>query len=71
MKLIDDIKGAWRHFSTISLALGTAMQGAWMVFPADLKRGLNAEVVGYVLGAILLWGLVGKFIDQSPKEPRP
>ena len=74
MKLIDDIKGAWRHFSTIALALGTAIQGAWIAYPADLKLGLPptaVSLINYALGAVLLWGLVGKFIDQTPKAPPP
>ena len=66
MKLIDDIKGACRHFSTISLGLGTAIMTAWGTVPEDWKADLPAHLVAKVTAAILLWGLIGKFIKQDP-----
>ena len=81
MKFIEDVKVAWRHFSTIALAAGTAVQGVWMAYPSDLKAKLpvaTVEIVSYVTGVILLWGLIGKFIQQPPKasdapspDPKP
>lgn len=71
MKLIEDIKGAWRHFSTIALASGAAIQGVWIAFPADLKAALphgTVETVSYLTACILVWGLIGKFIQQPLKE---
>lgn len=72
MKLIEDVKGAWRHFSTIALASGAAIQGVWIAFPDDLKAQLpmgTVKVVSYVTACILIWGLVGKFIKQpTPLE---
>ena len=67
MKLIDDVKGAWRHFSTIALAAGAALQGVWIAFPDDLKAQLPlgaVKVVSYLTACILVWGLIGKFIKQ-------
>lgn len=72
MKLIEDIKGAWRHFSTIALASGATIQGVWIAFPPDLKARLpqtTVDLVSYVTGVILVWGLIGKFIQQPLKEP--
>ena len=68
MKLIDDIRGAWRHYSTQALALGAAIQGAWVAFPDDLKAALGPDavvVVAKVTAVILVLGLAGKFVDQS------
>lgn len=70
MKLIDDIRGAWHHFSTIALAAGATIQGIWIAFPDDLKAQLplgTVKVVSYVTACILVWGLVGKFVKQEPK----
>lgn len=74
MKLIEDIKGAWRHFSTIALASGATIQGVWIAFPDDLKAQLpmgTVKVVSYLTACILVWGLVGKFIKQPVKEENP
>ena len=72
MKLIEDVKGAWRHFSTIALASGAAIQGVWIAFPDDLKAQLplgTVKVVSYLTALILVWGLIGKFIKQpTPLE---
>lgn len=73
MKLIEDVKGAWRHFSTIALASGATIQGVWIAFPDDLKTALpmgTVKVVSYVTACILIWGLVGKFIKQPTSEER-
>lgn len=71
MKLVDDIGIRLKHYSTQALALGVGIQGAWAVFPEDLKTGLGPEIVPWVsriTALVLLWGLVGKFIDQTPKD---
>ena len=70
-KVVPDWRAKLRHFSTISLALGTALQGAWLIFPSDLKATWPpafTQGIGYALGAILVWGLVGKFVVQGPTE---
>lgn len=67
-KLIDDIRGAWRHYSTQALAIGAAIQGVWVAFPDDLKTALGPDaviVVAKVTASILVLGLIGKFIDQG------
>jgi len=68
MKLIDDVTGAWRKFSTIALASGTAIQGVWIAYPDDMKAQLShgtVKLVSYVTGMILVWGLIGVFIKQA------
>ncbi len=73
MQLIDNAKSAWRHFSTIALASGAAIQGVWIAFPNDLKAQLpdgTVRVVSYLTACILVWGLVGKFIKQPTPEER-
>ena len=70
-KVVKDWRSRLRDFSTISLALGTALQGAWLIFPADLKATWSPSVtqgVGYGLGIILAWGLIGKFVVQGPPQ---
>ena len=73
-KVVPDWRDKLRHFSTISLALGSALQGAWLIFPGDLKATWPPSVtqgIGYALAAVLLWGLVGKFVVQGPPVDPP
>jgi hypothetical protein len=71
MKLIDDVKGAWRHYSTQALALGAGIPSAWSAIPDDLKTAMPPSTVHWVAnvtGIVCAVGLAGKFIDQTPKE---
>ena len=73
-RTVSDWRQRLRDFSTIALALGTALQGAWLIFPDDLKNSFGPGVtkgVSYGLAVILLWGLVGKFVVQGPIEEPP
>lgn len=70
MKIVNDAGSRLKHYSTQALALGVGIQGAWAVFPDDLKAGLGPEIVPWVsriTALVLLWGLIGKFVDQTPK----
>jgi hypothetical protein len=71
MQIVTDVKARLRHFSTIALGLGTSIQAAWIAMPDDFKLSLGPDInnwVGKVTAAVLLWGLIGKFIQQQPKE---
>ena len=73
-RVVKDWRSRLRDFSTIALALGSALQGAWLIFPSDLKATWPPAVtqgVGYGLAAVLLWGLVGKFVVQGPPADPP
>lgn len=70
-KFLENVKARWKHFSSIALATGASIQGAWVAFPDDLKTELGTGTAAFVsklTAIILLWGFVGKFIDQPPKE---
>jgi len=67
-KVVHDWRRRLKDFSTIALALSTALLAAWQVYPDDLKAGLPPNFVhwlNYAMGGILIWGLVGKFIVQG------
>ena len=72
MKLIDDIKGTWRHYSTIALTAASGLQGAWLGIPDAIKSGLP-EMVGHAVSwvslAIVVLGLFGKFVKQPEVAP--
>ena len=71
MKLVDDIKEVWTHYSTIAMAMAGSLQGAWATLPDSVKATLPPEVgqaVAWITLAVLVLGLGGKFVDQTPKE---
>lgn len=71
MKFVTNWRVALTHYSTQALAFGAAIQGVWMAYPDDMKMALGPDAVQMVarLTAIILaLGLVGKFIDQAPKD---
>lgn len=70
MKLINDCKAAWKHYSTIALTAASGLQGAWLSIPDSIKAplpGWVAQAVAWITLTVVLAGLGGKFIDQSPK----
>lgn len=70
MKLIDDVRGAWRHYSTQALAMAASLQGTWLTIPDSVKADLPAwvsQTVAWIIFSVALAGLGGKFVDQTPK----
>lgn len=71
MKLISNVKAAWTHYSTIALGVAASIQGTWAALPDFFKLGLPAlfeQGISWVTFSVAILGMVGKFIDQSPKE---
>ena len=71
MKLVDNVKAVWRHYSTIALAMAGSLQGAWATLPDAIKATLPPEIgqaVAWITLGVLVLGLGGKFVDQTPKE---
>jgi hypothetical protein len=65
MKLIENWKDAWRWFSVQSMAISGAALAGWAMFPDDLKAALPAEwVAGFAVG-VLVFGIVGRLVDQG------
>ena len=72
MKLIDNVRGAWHHYSTIALTAASGLQGAWVSIPETIKENLPpivAQSVSWVCLAIVLLGLFGKFVKQPEVAP--
>lgn len=73
LQLVDDARRAWRHFSTIALAISSGILGAWAMMPDDLKASLppgTPAIVAKVLLVVTVWGLIGKFLKQPLREPK-
>lgn len=71
MNWIDDCKGAWRHYSTRALAFVAGIGLTWHGLPDWVTSQLPAwtgKVAAYSMTAAAVIGLVGKFVDQTPKD---
>ena len=72
MKFVDNIRGIWRHYSTISLTAAGGLQGAWVSIPESIKANLPTTVgqaVSWISLAIVVLGLFGKFLKQPEVTP--
>lgn len=72
MKLIDDVKGVWKHYSMIALTASGTIQGAWVALPDVVKKDLpttTGEWVCRITTAIIFLGMVGKVIKQGGDAP--
>ena len=72
MKFVDNIRGIWRHYSTIALTAAGGLQGAWVSIPEPIKANLPTTVgqaVSWISIAIVVLGLFGKFVKQPEVTP--
>ena len=68
MKLIPDARRAWRWVSVQAMVLATAIQGAWVFIPPDLKARAGDDLASIVTGAILALGVIGRLVAQDAPE---
>ena len=72
MKLVDDAREVWRHWSTQALAASAGIPTVWASIPDDMKAAWPPSTIHWVLrvtGIIAGFGLVGKYIKQKPCDP--
>lgn len=71
MKIVENARAVWRHYSTIALSFASGLQGVWLGIPDSIKSDLPhavGQAVAWITLAVALLGLGGKFIDQTPKD---
>lgn len=68
MRLIEEAKHAWKLFSMQAMGLGLALQGAWQAAPDDMKGTIPHAWVSYATMALLVLGMVGRLVKQSPED---
>ena len=68
IKFIPNVKQAWRMFSVQAMTLATAIQGAWLGAPEDLKASVPQAWVTYLTIALLACGVVGRLVHQPKVE---
>lgn len=70
MKFVENAKQAWKWFSMQMMVLALAFQTAWEIAPADLKATLTPTQVYYVTIVLLVVGVAGRLIKQTPDVPK-
>lgn len=67
IELVDDWKEALCWFSTNCMIIATALQGAWLYIPEDLKERVPEPAVHIVTMGLLVAGVAGRLIKQKVK----
>lgn len=69
-KLVDDWRQAYRWLSVNCMALATAIQGTWMTLGDDMRSELPKYAIHIATIAILVAGITGRLVKQSPSEDK-
>lgn len=71
MKIVENARDVWYHYSTQALAFVAIAQTSWVAYPEDWKAALPVWVsplLAKVIGSVAALGLVGKFVKQDVPE---
>lgn len=65
MKLVPEVRKAWRWISVQAMAVGLAIQGAWEMVPDDMKAGFSDKHVRWAAMTLLVVGIAGRLVKQK------
>jgi len=65
---VNNARGAWRWYSVQAMTAAAAVQGAWLFVPDDLRASIPERWAQGLTALLLLLGIVGRLIDQTPKD---
>lgn len=65
MKMVEDWQKAYKWFSVRAMVLASAIQGAWIYIPDDMKASIPHSLVSGATIALLGFGIVGRLIQQD------
>lgn len=68
MKMVPNVGRAWRWFSVQAMVLATAVQGAWLALPAEMKATVPDRLVMAATIVLLVLGVVGRLVDQGGSD---
>lgn len=70
VELVEGWQTAHKWFSTQAMAVAAAILGGWQVLPDDMKTALPQCLVAWVAVVLLVLGIGGRLIKQTPKKAR-
>lgn len=65
MKLVDGWQEAWKWISVNCMLAATALQGAWMYIPDDLRAEVPKDIIHFVTIGLLVLGVAGRMVKQG------
>ena len=65
MKLVPNVRRAWRWFSMQMMALAAAAQVAWETLPPDALAVIPVDARGYITLGFVMLAMFGRVIDQG------
>lgn len=68
IRIVKNWREAWKWLSLHALLWATVITTVWAELPPDVKASLPADLVSYVSSSILVFGIIGRFIDQEKKN---
>jgi hypothetical protein len=68
MKFVDDVRSAWRWFSTWLLAASGSLLVAYENFP-QLKAYIPDTWFHTIMGVMLVLIFLGRIVKQGPVQP--
>jgi len=68
LKLVPEVRRAWRWFSVQAMTLAGSLQAAWLAVPDDLRIKVPGVMVHVITIALLVAGIVGRLVQQSSKD---
>ena len=70
MKFVENVKNAWKWLSVQMMILAFAFQSAWELAPQEIKAGLTPTHAYYITVALLVIGVLGRLVKQTPDVPK-
>jgi hypothetical protein len=65
MKLVSNARQGWKWLSTWAFTTLAALPFVWAELPADLKAMIPETAAPYLVTAVAIGGLIGRFVDQG------
>lgn len=69
IQLIDDIRGAWKLLSVNAMAIGGALEAAWLGLSPDMRATMPTWLPHVIAIAFFVLGIIGRIVKQPVRTP--
>ena len=70
MKLVEDVKDAWKWLSVQIPVVNFAMLTTWATLPQKFQDAIPLNYILIAAVVLIVLGVVGRVIDQKPKADK-
>ena len=71
MKLVANWKSAHKWLSTWAMGLPAAYEGTVAALPEHMRDAIPHEAEHVALAVMMIAGILGRLVDQTPPAPNP